>query len=771
MNALKLPHRIQEKAFSVESNLIFVVNESRSKLFFYFSLISRNFPGYNTSYFMKNNLLSILNTVTILIAFISCQTADITEAPTENETYHGTWSHYLGDPARTHYSSLGEINRDNVQDLEVAWTYASGDIGKNNYMQCNPLVVDTILYGASPGMKIFAVHAATGKPIWEFNPYEGTDYTSFTRGLSHWTDGQEHRLFFTAREKLYAVDALTGKPMPDFGGKGYIDLREGLGRDIEGLSYTYLSPGTIYQDLIIMGALNSERLPAAPGHIRAFNVRTGEQAWLFHTIPQPGQEGYDTWEDSTAYRFIGGVNNWTGTTLDEERGIVFVPLGSASFDFYGGNRKGANLYANSLVALDARTGEKRWHYQTVHHDIWDRDLPAPPTLVTVERDGERIDAVAQITKSGFVYVFNRETGESLFPIEEHPYPESDLIGEEIWPTQPLPTQPPPFARQRMTAEDINPHSRDRDSLLALFESVRSDGQFVPPSLEGTIIFPGLDGGGEWGGSGYDPITGILYVNANEMPWILRMIEQEAEQPQNLVALGQSVYQGNCMACHGAELEGSTFHGQAPALVNLSERMNEKQVYERVHEGKGAMPSFAFLSDTQIEAVAAYLLNEEGASEQLVEVAPQNNPGQLRYSFAGYKSFSDSDGYPAVKPPWGTLNAIDLNKGEILWQVPLGEYPELTERGIPKTGTNNYGGPVVTAGGLIFIAATEDAQMRAFSSATGEELWKHALPVAGMATPCTYEVDGKQYVVIAAGGGKTTKEHGDQYVAFALPDRP
>nr|WKN34758.1 PQQ-binding-like beta-propeller repeat protein [Tunicatimonas sp. TK19036] len=718
---------------------------------------------------MKNNIRLLSYSLIITAILNSCQTADITETAEEHQTYYQTWSHYMGDPARTHYSSLGEIDRDNVQELEVAWTYESGEIGKNNYIQCNPLVVDTILYGASPGMKIFAVHAATGEPIWEFNPFEGTNQTSFTRGLSYWAEGDDHRLYFTAREKLYALDALTGKPVSAFGGQGYIDLREGLGRDIEGLAYTYHSPGTIYQDLIIMGALNAERLPAAPGHIRAFNVRTGEQAWIFHTIPQPGQEGYETWEDSTAYRYIGGVNNWAGMTLDEERGIVFAPLGSASFDFYGGNRKGANLYANSLVALDARTGEKRWHFQTVHHDIWDRDLPSPPTLVAVEQEGEKIDAVAQITKSGFVYVFNRETGESLFPIEEQPYPESDLIGEETWPTQPLPTQPPPFARQSMTADDINPHSRFRDSLLAVFESVRSGGQFEPPSVEGTIIFPGLDGGGEWGGAGYDPVTGVLYVNANELPWILRMIEQENEQPKNLMALGQNVYQSNCVGCHGADLEGSTFHGQAPALVDLAERMNEEQVHERVREGKGAMPSFAYLSDIQIDAVTAYLLKEEGSSEQIVQEASINDAGQLRYSFEGYKSFSDADGYPAVKPPWGTMNAIDLNKGKILWQVPLGEYPELTEKGIPKTGTNNYGGPVVTAGGLVFIAATQDSQIRAFNSATGEELWKHALPAAGMATPCTYEVDGKQYIVIAAGGGKITKKHGDQYVAFALPD--
>ncbi len=714
------------------------------------------------------NFCNLFTGLGLFVFLVACQTAEITESASPPTDYYQSWSHYMGDPSRTHYSSLGQINRDNVQNLEVAWTYASGDIGEDNYIQCNPLVVDTILYGASPGMKIFAVHAATGKRIWEFNPFEGTDQVSFTRGLAYWADGEDRRLLFSAEEKLYALNALTGKPVNNFGTQGYIDLREGLGRDVEGLSYRYHAPGTIYQDLIVMGALNSERLPAAPGHIRAFNIRTGEQAWIFHTIPQPGQPGYETWEDSTAYQFIGGVNNWTGMTLDEERGIVFVPLGSAAFDFYGGNRKGANLYANSLVALNAQTGERIWHFQTVHHDIWDRDLPAPPTLVTINQDEEEVDAVAQITKSGHVYVFNRETGESLFPIEEQPYPESDLIGEQAWPTQPLPTKPPAFSRQRMAVDDINPDSRYRDSLLAVFKSTRSDGQFVPPSTEGTIIFPGFDGGGEWGGAGYDPTTGMLYVNANEMPWILTMIEQRQDQPQNLIALGQSVYQGNCMGCHGAELQGSNFHGNAPELVNLAERLNEEQVHEMVKSGKGAMPSFAFLTDTQINAVSAFLLNKQGADEMIVQTVSQQDVGQLRYNHTGYNRFVDADGYPAVKPPWGTLNAIDLNAGEIRWQVPLGEIPTLTEQGLPPTGTENYGGPVVTAGGLIFIGASKDAHFRAFSSATGEELWKYSLPAAGMATPCTYEIDGKQYVVIAAGGGKITDERGDQYVAFALP---
>ncbi len=685
-------------------------------------------------------------------------------------TLYSTWNSYLGDPGRTHYASLEQINPSNVNQLEVAWEYHAGvqGTGGSNYIQCNPLVVGRTLFAVAPGLKVFALDATTGAEQWVFNPFMGTDRSGVLRGLAHWSNGDDSRILFCADRYLYALDANTGQPVASFGDAGKIDMSEGLGRDVSDLVYRYLAPGTVYQDLIILGSLNGEDLPSAPGHIRAFDVRTGEQRWIFHTIPQPGEYGYNTWEDSTAYQTIGGANNWSGMTLDEARGIVFVPLGSAAFDFYGGNRTGDNLFANCLLALDAATGKRLWHFQAVHHDIWDRDLPAPPTLVTVERDGAPVDAVAQVTKSGHVYVFNRETGAPLFPIEEQSYPPSDLVGEQAARTQPLPTLPPAFSRQQFTEADLNPYSNDQDSMLVAFRAMRTGGQFIPPSLEGTVLFPGLDGGGGWSGAGYNPTTNVLYVNANEMPFTLTMVENKVAAAGDWLAMGQSVYQSNCMSCHGAERKGSNFHGNAPALVGLADRMDASAVTTLLRQGRGEMPSFAHLSEEHTEAVTAFLLGTtEGASAEKLSLAtPAEQP--LRYGFTGYRRFIDSDGYAAVKPPWGTLNAIDLNSGEILWKVPLGEFPELTRRGIPKTGTENYGGLVVTASGLIFIGATQDNQMRAFDQTTGEELWKHDLPAAGMATPCTYEVDGRQYVVIAAGGGKITEQRGDSYVAFALP---
>ncbi len=679
--------------------------------------------------------------------------------------HYRTWRHYLGDPARTHYSSLDQINVNNVSQLELAWEYKSNDHTEGTYIQFNPLIVEDRVFVVTPGLKVAALNGRTGKEVWTFDP--GTDYSygSFTRGLHYWESGEDRRIMFAAKDFLYALDANNGLPISSFGTEGKVALdTEGMPREVKELSFFTNSPGAIYQNLIMLGFSTSEQIPSVPGNIRAFDVRTGELAWVFHLLPQPGEYGYDTWPEA-AYAYSGGVNNWCGMTLDEERGILFVPTGSAASDFWGGDRKGENLFANCIVALNAETGERIWHYQTVHHDIWDRDLPAPPTLVTVTHNGKQIDAVAQITKSGFVFVLDRETGENLFPVEEKVFPASNLFQEEAWPTQPIPQKPEPFARQVLTIDDINPFSKDRDSLIEVLKKVHSRGPFYPPTEQGTVIFPGFDGGGEWGGAAFDPKSQYLYVNANEMPWILTMVDlRDQQKALTLFDQGKSTYQKFCMSCHGADMKGTIYHGKAPALLNLKDRMQADSIHTLLKNGRNNMPSFNFLEEETVTALTAFLLDD-----QLTKADPSNQESKSLspYGHTGYNRFVDSEGYPAVSPPWGTLNAIDLNKGEIVWQVPLGEYEELTQKGIPITGTENYGGPVVTAGGLVFIGATKDRQFRAFDSRTGEEVWNYKLPFAAMATPATYEIEGKQYVIIAAGGGKNTQEKGDMYVVFAL----
>jgi quinoprotein glucose dehydrogenase len=565
---------------------------------------------------------------------------------------------------------------------------------------------------------------------------------------------------------MFALDAVTGRPVASFGEDGSIDLRTGLPERAQKLQATATSPGVVYNDLLIVGARHAEVHPSAPGYIRAFDVRTGALVWNFHTVPHPGEPGYETWP-ADAWQRSGGANCWAGMALDRERGIVFVPTGSAAYDFYGGDRAGANLYANSLLALDAATGERKWHFQTVHHDLWDRDLPAPPNLFTFMRDGEQIPAVAQITKSAHVFVFNRETGEALHPIEERPFPASDLPGEYTHPTQPVPVRPPAFSRQIFTEDDVTDLSEaSHAAVLERLKRARSGGQFVPPSREGTIIFPGFDGGGEWGGAAVDP-AGILYVNASEMPWILQMVDL-TELRDGAARRSRMLYAQHCLYCHGVQRQGDPA-GEYPPLVDLARRMTREDIRTMLREGKGKMPPFEYLPEGRLEELISFVL---------APITPPASPPSGEHfdsmpelGNTGYNRFLDPDGYPAVKPPWGTLTAIELSRGEITWQRVLGELPELTARGIPPTGTENYGGPIVTAGGVLFIAATRDEKFRAFNTENGELLWETSLPAGGYATPATYSVAGRQYVVIAAGGGKMGTKPGDAYVAYALPESP
>jgi quinoprotein glucose dehydrogenase len=527
------------------------------------------------------------------------------------------------------------------------------------------------------------------------------------------------------------------------------------------------SPGIIYKDLLIMGSAVGEGKDAAPGHIRAYDVRTGKINWIFHTIPQPGEPGFETWEgmDEESLNKRGGVNNWVGMSLDKNRGIVYVPLGSPVYDWYGGNRPGKNLYGNSLLALDAGTGERIWHFQAVHHDLWDYDLPAPPNLLTVEKDGESIDVVAQITKHGFIFVFNRETGEPLFPIEEKPVLQSNIEAEAPWPTQPFPTKPEPFARQEITPDNVTDISQEaREYVLEELEQYRNEGLFTPGDPKGSIMMPGTTGAGRWGGAAHDPESGILYVNSSELPSILTVQWQQTDRSSSP---GEAFYVQNCAACHGMDREGQ--HPDFPGLNNIKETRSKEEVLGIIGRGASMMPAFPTISEEEKKAIIAYLFDQEN---DFIEEDSTVMEGDSRYGqYVGvnpHKRFVDQDGYPAIKPPWGTLNAIDINSGEIKWKVPLGTYPELAERGITDTGMPSMGGPIATAGGLIFIGGTEDKKFRAFDKDNGELLWETTLPAAGFATPSTYMSGGRQYVVIAAGGGRGT-EPGDYYVAFALPE--
>jgi quinoprotein glucose dehydrogenase len=684
------------------------------------------------------------------------------------------WASYLGDNSRSHFSQLKQINPGNVKKLEVAWTYHSGDARSDNFsqIQCNPLVIDGVLYGTTPQLKLIALDAVTGRELWRFDPFAQSGSAGslgVNRGVVYWANGPEKRVVFSADHFLYEVDAVTGKLVEGFGNVGRVDIKEGLGRDVSKLYVVSTTPGTVYHDLLVLPLRVGEGpAPAAPGHLRAYDLRTGKIVWTFHTIPYPGEPGYDTWPPD-AWTYIGGVNCWAGMAIDDARGILFVPTGSAAFDFWGGNRIGQDLYANCLIALDAATGRRLWHFQFVHHDLWDRDLPSPPCLLTVNHNGKRVDAIAQTTKAGYVYLFDRQTGEPLFPIEERLVPPSDLQGESAWPTQPLPVKPLPFARQVLSYDeitDISPESRR--AVLDRFAKIRPHVPFAPPSTQGTIIFPGFDGGGEWGGAAVDP-DGVMYVNANEMPWILTMLLTEFDntgKPSN----GRQLFGQICAACHGLDRKGNAAQN-VPSLVGVEKKLKREDIAKLLGTGKGVMPSFAFLSDQQREVLADYVLGIETqtASPERTAAPPSEQVLEgIPYSFGGYNRWLDTNGYPAVKPPWGTLNAIDLNTGEFRWRVPLGEVPALIAKGLPPTGVENYGGPVVTAGGLLFIAAAKDEMFRAFDRHTGKILWQTKLPAGGYATPATYEVRGRQYVVIGCGGGKMGTKSGDAYVAFALP---
>jgi quinoprotein glucose dehydrogenase len=656
-----------------------------------------------------------------------------------------------GGPDNIRYSPLDQINRTNVTRLQVAWTYDSRDSFRSSEMQSNPIVVDGVLYATTPSMKVVAVDAATGKEIWKFDPSGGA--TTSPRFRHRGVTVHRDRVFVSYRSFLFALDRKTGEPISSFGTKGRIDLREGLDQPAERLSVSASTPGSIFEDMIIMGSSVPETLPGSPGHIRAFDVTTGKRRWIFHTIPKPGELGYETWPKD-AHQLSGGANAWAGVTVDTKNGIVFAATGSASFDFYGVTRHGDNLFANCVLALDARTGRRIWHFQGIRHDVWDWDFPAAPSLVSVRRNGRPVEAVAQITKQGYVFVLDRRTGAPLFPVEMRDVPASRVDGERLSPRQPYPTLPPPFARQGLTEDMLTTRTPEAHAaVLARFRTYRK-GFFEPPSLEGTIVFPGFDGGAEWGGAAFDPETALLYVNSNEQPWIIKLIENN----------DTALYNSKCATCHREDKKGGA---TGPSLEHVATKFTRDELAALIRQGTGRMPGFPDMGARNITDLVEYLMT---GKDKAADPAIVSDPSRLKYRSDGESIFLDPDGYPAIAPPWGTLNAIDLDSGSIRWKIPFGEYPELAAKGMTNTGSDNYGGPLVTAGGLVFIGGTNfDRKFHAYDKLTGTLLWEAILPAAGNATPAVYMLNGRQYVVIACGGGKNGAPSGSAIVAYALPD--
>ncbi|MEO8762740.1 MAG: PQQ-binding-like beta-propeller repeat protein [Ginsengibacter sp.] len=719
------------------------------------------------------NLRTVLPFSAVFFLFlVSCSQGD--------KNKYKSWKIYRGDEGSNAYSQLDQINAGNVKQLKVAWIYRTGDKSDVFNLECNPIIINNILYAISPKLKTFALDAKTGKQLWVFDPFDNTSKNGgVSRGLTYWENNDEQRLFMFVYNKLIALDAKTGKQIMSFGDSGYVDLNKDL-RDNDGLVHhedvQNSSPAIIYKDLIISGSAVGEDYESSPGHIRAYDVRTGKRKWIFHTIPQPGEPGYDTWPPEGNSK-AGGCNAWGGLSIDTKRGIVFAATGSPSNDFHGGERIGQNLYGNSVLALDAATGKLIWHYQVLHHDLWDYDLPSAPNLITIKKDGKTIDAVAQNSKQGLIFMFERETGKPIFPIEERPVAVSSMPGEQSWPTQPFPTKPLPLCRQGFDESmitDISPEAHD--FALKIAKKYAWGNIYLPPAMNGIITMPGIRGGAEWSGACVDMETGIMYVGINDIPNIVELKEKKEDYREELSDLpfakaGEILYQKNCSVCHGEDKKGNK---SFPVLVNVSNHLKPGDVKSMLQQARGMMPSFYPLPEQDKDAIIAFLFNQQD-NKKYNFIKPDTTGtspkpvARKRYNLKDYIHLEDQDGYPGVKPPWGTLNAVDLNTGEITWKVPLGEYPALAAKGHPNTGTQLFGGGIVTAGGLVFIGASQDEKFRAFDKATGKVLWEYQLPFGGYATPCTYEVDGQQYVVIAAGGGgRQLTKAGDYYMAFALP---
>ncbi len=673
------------------------------------------------------------------------------------------WAIYRGDKKGIQYSELDQINIENIKGLSVAWEYHHGR-PEGPSMYSNPIIIDGLLYFTTPTLDAVCLQATTGKEVWRFvsaNFNEGKKvWKGRNRGVVYYDDGDAGRIFLFARNRIYAMDAKTGEHVSSFGKNGYIDLNFDLDIDPKKASVEMTTPGIIYQDHLIVGGRVPEGYQSTPGDVRSYNARTGAFEWIFHTVPQKGEEGFDTWEflDDETY---GGANPWGGFTLDEERGWVFCATGSPAPDFiYGGTRKGANLYGNCILALDANTGKKIWHYQNIHHDIFDYDNPPAPILATVTKEGRKVDVAIQFTKMGLTFILDRETGLPIFPVNEAPVGITTIEDEASWPTQPIPSTPKPLVRTHFTEDEITNISPEaHDYVQDIFKTYDSGPLYTPASEKGVITTPGHQGGVEWGGGAFNPNTNLIFVNANEAPTINRLVKYHDFQSDEVspASKGFILYQKNCSSCHGSDRMGL-----APGVASLvNTTLAREEIIELLDRGRGNMPSFNFLTLEERNNLAAFLESDEG------EFDNRTSSGIVRYA-SDAPFLVDQEGYPGIKPPWGTLNALNVATGALVWKIPFGEYPELVKRGLKNTGSKNFGGPIATAGGLIFIAATPDEKIRAFDQSNGQLVWEHTLPAAGYATPSTYMIDAKQYVVIVCGGGgKINSRYGDAVVAFAL----
>lgn len=689
------------------------------------------------------------------------------------EEVYRTWTRSQGDAASSRYSTLNRITLDNVADLQVAWTYRSGDKSPDSdpgfSIQATPIHVRDRLIFPTPGNAMVAVDVETGEELWRFQP-KGRPAP---RGLTYWPGDGEHpeRVLFSAGRRLYAVDPQSGEPIQGFGEGGSTRM-----------AYPSKIAAAVYDRIVVIALINKD--------VQGFDVATGERLWRFHTIPHPGEYGYETW-DPKAYKEALGANDWGGMAMDQARGIAYIATAAPKPNFIGVQNPGRNLFSDAVIALDARTGKRLWHFQEIRHDIWDLDIPAPPNLVTVMRDGKRVDAVAQVTKLGNTLLLDRVTGAPLYPFRLRKAPRSKLPGERTWPYQPALELPEPFSRQEFFLEDVTTRTPEaRASVMKQLENANF-GWFEPFEPGKPTVYYGVNGGGQWSGAAFDPTTGYLYVTGAEVPFVIQIDETEQAQTYNRYShrpvpneqggpptRGRKVYLQYCADCHGKGREGNLYN---PALHNLAARMDDAEMEDVLDSGRKGMPPYPQIGKEDRQALMNFLFDRDQAEASLLDRLAHwfaslcpicEEEDKISYAFTGFKRLLDVDGYPGVRPPWGTLTALDLNTGRIVWQVPLGEYRELVEQGLPPTGTENYGGPIVTAGGLVFCAGTPDNKLRAFDKMTGEEVWSHELPYGGYAAPATYEVDGRQYLSIPANGGSLLEQpKGDTFVTFTLPPAP